>query len=123
MSNLNIKSVYYSKISLFFILLFFLFVVFKYQRWKKQDVIQEDTIFYYIYLPATFIYHDITFQYITDPKVKLPTEAGKRSWTVTTNDGHRLSKMTCGYALMHTPFFLIAHTYVLIKGRQADGYS
>lgn len=32
--------------------------------WKNQGVIQTDVVSYYGYLPATFIYHDYTMQFV-----------------------------------------------------------
>jgi len=91
------------------------------QRWNSGEVISNDMNLYYIYLPATFIYHDISFNYIND---KLPKDVRDRSWTLTTEDGkHHVSKMSCGYAIMLMPFFLVAHLFQSLTGGNTDGYN
>jgi hypothetical protein len=118
---MKIKNIGISKLT-FLLIGFFVYssVLFN-QRWKTDSVIANDVCFYYVYLPAAFIYHDLTFNYIND---KLPPEVLNKSGRCTTEDGkHHYTKMACGYAIMLTPFFLTAHLLVTLFGEHANGYS
>jgi len=85
--------------------------------WKLKKIIDQDVIFYYGYLPATFIYHDWSFRF--------PDKPGFTGtfWTLTLPDGGRVQKMTMGVAMLYSPFFGIAHLYTLATHGIADGYS
>lgn len=85
--------------------------------WKLKKIIDQDVIFYYGYLPATFIYHDWTFRF--------PDKPGFTGivWSIPTPEGGRYQKMTMGVAMLYAPFFGIAHLYTTITNGLADGYS
>jgi Fascin domain-containing protein len=118
---MRLKDLGYSKLALIFTLLFVWSAILINQKWKNDDVISNDMNFYYIYLPAIFIYHDITLNY-TD--TKLPMEVFRSSWKLKTEDGkHFVSKMSCGNAIMLSPFFLTAHLYETVTKGDPNGYS
>ena len=86
-----------------------------------------DALGYYIYLPATFIYHnnlDIE---------KLPADKGIRPFIInsvanigieTPNPkGHRVVQYTYGVALMEAPFFFAAHAVTRAGNGLANGFS
>jgi hypothetical protein len=85
--------------------------------WRHKKIIDQDVIFYYGYVPATFIYHDLAFQFPSKPGFK------GTIWCITTPTGKGIMKMTMGTALLYTPFFAIAHIYTLLTHGLADGYS
>lgn len=87
--------------------------------WKNLKVIQHDVIFLYEYLPALFIYGDLSFAF-TD---RLPKELADQIWLRTTDTGARVPKMTAGAALLYAPFFLAAHLTAILVGIPANGYS
>ncbi|HZL12009.1 MAG TPA: hypothetical protein VFC65_18655 [Prolixibacteraceae bacterium] len=85
--------------------------------WNRKTIIDQDIIFYYGYLPATFIYHDWSFMFPDKPGF-----TGK-VWSLSLPDGNRIQKMSMGVAFLYAPFFAIAHIYTLATGGVANGYS
>ena len=70
--------------------------------WDRKTIIDQDIIFYYGYLPATFIYHDWSFRFPDRPGF-----TGK-VWSLPLPNGNRVQKMSMGLAYMYAPFFAIA---------------
>lgn len=87
--------------------------------WGKNKVIQNDVIMYYAYLPATFIFNDLNFDFAT----KLPTDFEGQIWLQTSPTGKPILRMTMGMAILWTPFFLIAHGSAHLLGVSTLGYS
>jgi len=85
--------------------------------WKIKKIIDQDVIFYYGYVPATFIYHDLSFSFPSQPGFK------GFVWTIPLPNGKSIQKMTMGTAVLYTPFFGIAHLFTKLTGGLADGYS
>jgi hypothetical protein len=85
--------------------------------WKFKKTIEQDVIFYYGYVPATFIYHDLSFKFAFQPGFKGTV------WSIPLPNGKSIQKMTMGTAILYTPFFGIAHFYTKLTGGLADGYS
>lgn len=90
------------------------------KHWKEeQRVIEWDAISYYAYLPAAFIYNDLSLSF-TDGyngphKFVFWPEQGP--------DGKYLIKTTMGLSVMWLPFFIAGHITALITGADAGGYS
>lgn len=81
-------------------------------------VINNDVISYYAYLPATFIYNDVTLKFKDeDPKL------GGKFWADTIAPGKYLIRTSMGMSVMYSPFFAAAHVYTKITGGVADGFS
>ncbi len=110
---------YYKQLLIIIIGFFYLNNVFFHSRWKNHDIINNDVVSYYAYLPAIFIYNDPTFNF-TD---SLPPDFKGKIWYATTDEGKRTQKMSIGVALLHTPFFALAHGYALLSKYPANGYS
>lgn len=87
--------------------------------WEKNEVIQNDVISYYAYLPATFIFNDLTFEFTKT----LPADFEGQIWLQTAPNGKPILRMTMGMAILWTPFFLIAHTMAHLLGVSTLGYS
>lgn len=90
-------------------------------RWEELKGFQSDAIGYYVYLPATFIYQDLKYQYADKVNQEYPGR-----WFVQYSEddqGNRFQKYPIGTALMEAPFFLIAHFTALNTNHKADGYS
>jgi len=85
--------------------------------WRRADAIRHDMTSYYGYLPATFLYHDLTLSYTTDPKFE-----GQYAWTNEVANG-RIFRMTMGIAVMEAPFFLLADAFVKLSGQERIAYS
>ncbi len=92
----------------------------------KSETFHGDALGYYVYLPATFIYHN--HQSLNS----LPKDKGIKKYffeSLTAMDeqktpkGYTQNQYTYGVALMELPFFFIAHGYEIATGRQANGFS
>ncbi|HCM58998.1 MAG TPA: hypothetical protein DIS74_01160 [Bacteroidales bacterium] len=90
------------------------------KHWKdEQRVIEWDAISYYAYLPATFIYNDLSLSFADNYK-------GPHKfivWPERSPTGKYVIKTTMGLSLLWTPFFLAGHTVAYISGADTGGYS
>ena len=94
--------------------------VYNIRSWKDPGrVIAWDVISYYAYLPATFIYHDITLKFIdqgTDyPEVLF--------WPNYTSDNQYVIKTSMGMSYVYAPFFFLAHATVGLTDHNPSGFS
>ena len=87
--------------------------------WGKNKIIQNDVISYYAYLPATFIFNDLTFEFAT----KLPADFEGQIWLQTSPTGKPILRMTMGMAILWIPFFLVAHAAAHLLDVSTLGYS
>jgi hypothetical protein len=87
--------------------------------WGKNKVIQNDVISYYAYLPATFIFHDLSFEFAKN----LPPDFEGQIWLQNAPNGKPILRMTMGMAILWIPFFLIAHALAHLFGVSTLGYS
>ncbi|MCI0522984.1 MAG: hypothetical protein L0Y37_04925, partial [Bacteroidales bacterium] len=109
-----------SAMTIAFIILFMTGNMLDVKHWKdEQRVIEWDAISYYAYLPALFIYHDLTLSYVDgyDGPHKFIV------WPEKTPEGRNLVKTTMGISLLWMPFFLAGHLSAIITGADAGGYS
>ena len=110
----------YTKLIIPLIALVYLGVHLKFDIWKRSEsVISNDVIDYYAYLPATFIYKDISLRF----KEQVGEDVGVKIWGFEQENGKYLIKMSMGLSMLYTPFFLIAHLVALIGPAEANGYS
>ena len=95
----------------------FVFMIFSQNYWRFWNSDKGETPFmwdadnYYSYLPATFIYHDLSFSYTT------------RYWLTSAPNGNGVAKGTYGMALMYSPFFLLGHKIAINQHSPLTGYS
>ena len=108
-----------SLVATFVIALVLILTSFNLSRWKSRDVLQHDMYVYYSYLPATFIYQDLTFNFTKE----LPDDDKRQIWTLDAPNGGRVQKMTMGMAMMYAPAFGLAHLLAEPMGYTANGYS
>ncbi len=93
---------------------------FSYKFWNdKGRIIVHDVISYYQYLPAVFIYHDISLKFIEGKAAYFSDKV----WAVRMENGRYLGRMTMGLAVMYAPFFLVSHAIATPLGYESDGYS
>ncbi len=93
---------------------------YKYSYWKNSGkLISWDIIDYYAYLPATFIYHDLTLKF----KENNPEKFSNKIWGKKLENGNYSIKMSLGLSVMYAPFFTIAHILAKPLGYENDGYS
>lgn len=87
--------------------------------WKIDFVIKADINGYYAYLPAVIIHHDPKLDFLHDAN----TPNYGKYYHVTGPENSLLIKYTCGVAILHSPFFLIAHALAPLFNEPQDGYS
>ncbi len=98
--------------------------VFYYPKWKQsysEATIAYDVAGYYLYLPATFIYHDLKKAEFLDSvqeKYQVQLAQGFRH----PSDGFVI-KYSMGQALQFLPWFALAHVLAEPLGYPADGFS
>jgi len=89
------------------------------------NILSWDVFGYYLYLPATFIYHDLSLtdiswvnqlidQYQTTSTFYQATALPSGGWVM---------KYSMGMAVLNAPAFFIAHAFSLLAGFKADGFS
>ena len=83
------------------------------KEYPYQFTYGSDVNQYYSYLPALFIHGDLSMNY--------PNERGY--WLVGDSNQPKLQKMTCGMAIMYSPFFLVGHSIAKLSDAKADGYT
>lgn len=88
---------------------------------REQILIKADGKGYYDYLPATFIYHDLNFNYLDTLQYDLYPKDITHLYILTKGDA-RYNKYFPGTAILMTPFFLGGHAAAKIKGVNTDGY-
>lgn len=114
------KSKNVSFFTLLAIVFIYLVSVFSIRLWHTPEkVIQWDVKDYYAYLPAAFIYHDLTLRF----KDEHPEQFHQWIWGKKLENGNYVLKMFVGASIMYMPFFLIAHSYALLFDDISDGYS
>ncbi|GIR57652.1 MAG: hypothetical protein CM15mP65_02330 [Crocinitomicaceae bacterium] len=108
-----------SLLAIGFIFLSTVLINFSHHRWQQEDkIIEWDIKSYYAYLPATFIYQDLSLDFIHD-------ESGKFKdliWPIETPLKKKPSLLPWDVHLV-CPFFGMAHVYAKASDYEADGYS
>ena len=87
--------------------------------WDKPNrIIAWDVLSYYAYLPASFIYDDITLDFI-----ETDSFYGDKFWPQVTPEGDKVIKTTMGVAWFYIPGFVAGHITAKLTGHNADGFS
>ena len=108
-----------SKLTLFLMSVIFIYSFFTIKIWKQKTIIEQDVLSYYGYLPATFIYHDLTLSSIFNGKENSLIQV----WAKPFPNRGRAIKMSMGLSYMYSPFFFIAHYIAAPKfGYPQDGF-
>jgi len=89
---------------------------------KQREFITSDGIGYYSYLPAIFIYDDLSLSFLPAVHKRNYSRSGLPEFTNEFN-GKKVNKYFSGEALLLLPFFLLAHLLAYLFGFSADGYS
>ncbi len=118
----KIKSKYISIITIVIIGLYVFGTNQGHKFWKDNSkVIEWDVKSYYAYLPATFIYKDLSFNFVYDSE---NSEFLKNQiWPIKLDNGKYIIKTTIGMSYIYLPAFLIAHIIAEPMGYEANGYS
>ncbi|HAJ99539.1 MAG TPA: hypothetical protein DCM62_05905 [Bacteroidales bacterium] len=108
-----------SKLCIWLILVFALWFQFFNKGWNNERVIEHDVISYYAYLPAVFIYNDLTLRFIDVS----PSEYNTKFWPSKTPEGNYVIKTTMGMSFLYSPFFFVAHLLAENLGYEPTGFS
>ncbi|MGK0366352.1 MAG: hypothetical protein ACI85O_003425 [Saprospiraceae bacterium] len=119
-----------------FILLFLIIPIWffsnaKENNWKEGHaghiIRSVDAKGYYAYLPAIFIYKDLSFEFWREPEKKywgkLNPYNAYRQKVEDSEAGCCVNKYYAGTAVLQLPFFLTGHAITKAKKGDADGYS
>lgn len=92
---------------------------------KKLIVTDWDALGYYMYLPATLIYHDYKkLDWIDRIDKEYPVTGGELYQALKHENGNYYFKYLGGIAILQLPFFTAAHIYAKVSGHyKADGFS
>lgn len=93
-------------------------LILKQATWKK-DIIQWDVTFYYAYLPACFIYKDMSMAYAREN----PGFFYGKFWPEPSPTGKDMIKMTMGLSFVYAPFFAIGDGLARYTRFSQNGYS
>jgi len=109
-----------------FAFLFGVWFCFSFGRQEKTFI--GDAMGYYMYLPATLIFHDLDSLDKLPSGYHLPKEIEANigylpNVAPRSEKGYIMDKYTYGVAALELPFFAVAHGYEKINGREANGYS
>ncbi|MCX6248725.1 MAG: hypothetical protein NTW10_13455 [Bacteroidetes bacterium] len=101
-----------------------LFLFFKHPGETWDRPINSDGKGYYAYLPAFFIYHDLSYKFVESYEEKYyPPDHSVFKEFRTQVFGKTINKCFPGLAILWLPFFLIAHLLSFLFGFPTDGYS
>lgn len=96
----------------------------RWQREGTETTISWDASGYYMYLPATFIYHDLRQCRFKDSILSRyhPTPDFQQAFVHAS--GNYVMKYSCGQAVMMSPFFFAGHVFASASDTYpADGFS
>ncbi len=119
MINKLLKSGKAGRYILYLLVIFLLGQGISHKSYRSGGIIQWDVVSYYAYLPAIFIYRDLSFDFVKD----LPEDFEGTIWPVPTPTGKHTLKYSIGTAIMYLPFFIVAHIFTLLSAVKADGYT
>jgi hypothetical protein len=107
-------------ISIGLVLILVFLTNFRHSRYNHPEgVIQWDIKSYYAWLPAAFIYNDLSLEFRRAEIEKF----GDLIWPVETPTGKHAIITTMGMSVLYSPFFAIAHNVAKLTRWEADGYS
>lgn len=96
------------------------YVIIHTKNWANNNVITNDVIIYYEYLPAAIIFNDLSFEF----SKQLPNDFNGNIWVNSIEEkGNRAPKFTIGLSMVYLPFFLIGHLFANVFNYSVYGYS
>lgn len=96
-----------------------------FSKLDRYIITNYDGLGYYMYLPAIFIYGDITqFEWIEEIDQKYNVVGDDWMFQISKHEsGNYVTKYLGGIAILQLPFFLAAHGYASVTDYPADGFS
>lgn len=109
--------------AIIFLLIIYCLTNLSHRNWKDDEgpvrgVIKWDVISYYAYLPAVFIYHDLSLDFTEDPDF----ENDNKFWFQQTEKGKKVIITSMGLSYLYAPFFFAAHALAPVIGEPQDGF-
>lgn len=89
------------------------------KMWQKRELLYWDVVSYYAYLPATFIYKDLSLKFIEN-------YSGEHEfvfWPSTAPNGNYVIKTSMGLSYLYAPWFFIGHLIAINTNYDAGGFS
>lgn len=94
--------------------------------WWQRPIV-NDAMGYYAYLPAIFVYQDLTYNSLKEPWQKhnkdVPQSDDFKISYIVKYKGAEVNKYPPGVSYFETPFFLMAHISAKLFNAEPDGYS
>ena len=105
------------------LLIFYCLTNLGHRNWTQDEgpirgVIKWDVISYYAYLPAVFIYHDISLDFTEDPDFV----NDNKFWFQKTKTGKKVIITSMGLSYLYAPFFFAAHVLAPVFNEPRDGF-
>ncbi len=90
-----------------------------------NNPISFDVFGYYLYLPSTFIYHDLGLHNMVQIREIMETYESSVTFYQATlaPSGNWIMKYSMGMAILYSPFFFLSHVFALLSSFPADGFS
>lgn len=96
------------------------YTIFNLKHWNKEEgIIAWDVVSYYGYLPATFIYDDVS---LANPNEKFE-EYKHTFWMEKAKNGGKVFKTSMGMSILYSPFFFSTHMFAVATDGLASGFS
>ncbi len=94
------------------------------QKGDPLKITTWDAFGYYMYLPGTFIYGDVTeLKWLDEVEQEYSLTGGALYQANIHDNGNYVFKYLGGVAVLESPFFFIGHTIALNSQYKADGFS
>jgi len=102
------------------IILFIINLSFDLKLWDQENkIFYSDVLYYYSYLPATFIHHDLALDFVK----KDPAKYRNKFWPRPSPNGKLMAKMSMGVSFLYAPFFFIGHIAAHVYDYEPNGFS
>lgn len=95
----------------------------RYTRPGTEATLAWDVSGYYLYLPATFIYHDLKQVSFLPQIIEKYQPSFSPDQAFPIENGNQVMKYSAGMALLYSPFFALGHAAAKLTDYPADGFS
>ena len=94
-------------------------------RYPQENIFAYDNYGYYLYLPSTFIQHDLSFSDTSTYKILNEKYNNTPTYyqLMQSPKGGVIIRMYMGMSIILSPAFFIGHSIALLTGMPADGFS
>ena len=123
-SSLN-KSIFRGWLSAFILVFIYSANIYVRLTDPPTNAISWDVLGYYLYLPFTFIYHDLGLQHkeILDGLIETYKSTSPFYQATMASSGNWIMKYSSGMAILYSPGFFVGHIWALLTDFPADGFS